>query len=44
MNLYVTKSLIERKVLFTPEIVKYMEKNFDATKPCYSEHLILPVS
>ena len=29
-------------IFFTPLIVKYMEKNLEVTKPCYSEHM-LPV-
>ena len=41
-TLYITKSSVLRTTLFTPVIVKYMEKNLDITKPRYSEQ-ILPV-
>ena len=40
---YITKFLVSRMIsLFTPLIVKYMKKNFDIMKHCYSKQ-ILPV-
>ena len=42
-NLDITKSSVYGTIFFVPEIVKYMKKNLDVTKPFYSER-ILPVS
>ena len=42
-NVYITKSSVQRTILYAPVIAKYVEKNLDIWKPRYSEH-ILPVS
>ena len=34
------KSSVKRTIFFAPVIVKYMEKNFDITKPRYSERIL----
>ena len=28
-------------IFLAPVMVKYMEKNLDTTKPCYSKHILL---
>ena len=43
MDLFIVKSSVEQTILFTPVIVKCIEKNLFIMKPCYSKQ-ILPVS
>ena len=39
-NVYITKSSVQRTILYAPVIAKYVEKNLDISKPRYSEHIL----